>query len=59
MCDNRERNYDWIRDRNGKPQLTRRGSYVMQNEDQVYFGFTKNTLPLVRALLDEIEVLDK
>ena len=54
-CQQRERTYDWIRDRNGKPKLTWNGSYVMQNENSACFGFTTKTLDRVRELLDEIE----
>ena len=57
MCEDcrRERTYDWIRDRNGKPKLTPNGSYVMQNENSANYGFTVETLDRVRELLDEIE----
>ena len=63
MCDDcgreRKRNYTWIRNREGEPKKMRTGAYVMQNEDGACFGFDVETLHIVRALLDEIEELEK
>lgn len=62
MCENcqkRQRTYDWVRNPDGTPRLTKNGSYVMQNEDSAYYGFTIDTLDQVRALLNEIENLDQ
>jgi len=58
-CGGKKRNYTWIRDREGNPKKMRTGGYVMQNEDGACFGFDVETLSIVRALLDEIEVLEK
>ena len=61
MCDDcdRKRNYTWIRNHEGEPKKMRTGGYVMQNEDGACFGFDVETLAIVRALLDEIETLEK
>jgi len=58
-CGGKKRNYTWIRDREGNPKKMRTGGYVMQNEDGACFGFDVETLSIVRALLDEIEALEK
>jgi len=58
-CGKRKRNYDWARDREGKPKLTPNNSYMMVDEMGAYYGFSIDTLHIVRALLDEIEALEK
>jgi len=56
-CQKRERKYEWIRDREGKPKKMRTGGYVMQNEDGACFGFDSTTIDRVKELLDEIREL--
>jgi len=57
-CGERQRSYDWARDRDGKPKLTPNNSYMMVDDMGAYFGFNIETLPLVRKLLDEIEAIE-
>lgn len=54
-CQKRERKYEWIRDREGKPKKMRTGGYIMQNEDGVCYGFDVETIGRVKELLDEIK----
>ena len=58
-CGKRERTYDWARDKDGKPKLTPNGSYMMVCDMGAYYGFTVDTLHIVRKLLDEIEALEE
>ena len=53
-CQKRERKYDWIRDREGKPKKMVADGYVMQNESGACFGFDVETIDQVKELLDEI-----
>ena len=57
-CGRPEKNYTWIRNREGEPKRMRTGGYVMQDEWGACFGFDVETLHIVRALLDEIEALE-
>jgi len=65
MCDGcddwprRERSFEWIRDREGKPKKMRSGGYVMQNEYGACFGFDVETIGRVKELLDEIRELEE
>ncbi len=58
-CQKRERKYEWIRDREGKPKKMRTGGYVMQNEDGACYGFDAASIGRVKELLDEIRELEE
>ena len=58
-CGKRQRNFTWIRNREGEPKKMRTGGYVMQDEHGACFGFDVETLNIVRGLLDEIEALEE
>ena len=62
MCDDcgkKTKNYDWARDRDGNPKLTPNGSYMLVDEMGAYFGFSIETLHIVRDLFEEVEAVDE
>lgn len=58
-CQERKREYDWVRDGESNPKLSPNGSYVMQESSGAYYGFTIGTLDKVRKLFNEIEIFER